>query len=413
MRRVKRFAAIVVLSTVYAAAAGYSRLVRFLWRGRKRSTGRVMLIGTFHNPNWFHAHVPPVVEANGGNVILVCDEPVDHIDGLQVVYPPRLANRLLSRAGAKLFWALATAVRLRPDIVMGYHIFPSAIIGLIVGRSTNALVGYQMTGGQLETEGGGWHAENVVMSSLGRPSAIVERRVLAVVRQFDEIIVRGSRAEDHLRENGFAGPIRTITGSVIVPDNTAGYDEREYDLIFVGRLTEYKRPDRLVEVIRRVVASGVDDFRVLIVGDGPDRAELEAQSARDGTAKNIEWAGQRSDVPDLLQRARMFILTSRWEGVSIALLEAMVSGLVPVVSNVGDMADVVMDGDNGFIPQEDDIEAFVAAILDVSRNRKRWTEMSQRARESGVEKASREAVAARWRKMIELPRVEHSHGDTQ
>lgn len=396
----RRLVAIVVLSTVYAVAAGYSRLVRFLWRGKKRATGRVMLIGTFHNPNWFHAHVPPVVEANGGNVILVCDEPVDHIDGLQVIYPPRLANRLLSRAGAKLFWALAAAIRLRPDIVMGYHIFPSAIIGLIVGRSTNARVGYQMTGGQLETEGGGWHAENVVMSSLGRPSTVVERRVLSVVRQFDEVIVRGSRAKNHLRENRFAGPIRTITGSVVVPDEISGYDDREYDLIFVGRLTEYKRPDRLVEVIRRVVDSGVDDFRALIVGDGPDRAELEAQSATNGTADNIEWAGQRSDVPDLLQRARMFILTSRWEGVSIALLEAMVSGLVPVVSNVGDMADVVSNGDNGFIPHEEDIDAFVAAILDVARNRDRWNAMSARARESGVAKASRESVAARWREMF-------------
>ncbi len=405
MPGVRRFAAVVVLSAVYAVAAGYSRLCR-LWPGRKRRTGRVMLIGTFHNPNWFHAHVPPVVEANGGNVILVCDEPVDHIDGLQVIYPPRLANRLLSRAGAKLFWALAAAIRLRPDIVMGYHIFPSAIIGLIVGRSTNARVGYQMTGGQLETEGGGWHAENVVMSSLGRPSAIVERRVLAVVRQFDEIIVRGSRAEKHLREHRFTGPIRTITGSVVVPDEYAGYDDREYDLIFVGRLTEYKRPDRLVEVIRRVVDSGVDDFKALIVGDGPDRAELEAQSASNGTVDNIEWAGQRSDVPDLLQRARMFILTSRWEGVSIALLEAMVSGLVPVVSNVGDMADVVVNGDNGFIPREDDIDAYVTAIRDVARNRERWNELSGRARESGVAKASREAVAARWRKMFEEDRLD-------
>ncbi len=411
MPGVRRFAAIVVLSTVYAVAAGYSRVVRFLWRGRKRGTGSVMLIGTFHNPNWFHAHVPPVVEANGGNVILVCDEPVDHIDGLRVIYPPRLANRLLSRAGAKLFWALAVAIRLRPDIVMGYHIFPSAIIGLIVGRSTNARVGYQMTGGQLETEGGGWHAENVVMSSLGRPSAIVERRVLAVVRQFDEIIVRGSRAEDHLREHRFAGPIRTITGSVVVPDTYANYDDREYDLIFVGRLTEYKRPDRLVEVIHRVVDSGVDDFKVLIVGDGPDRAELEAQSTRDGTVKNIEWAGQRSDVPDLLQRARMFILTSRWEGVSIALLEAMVSGLVPVVSRVGDMADVVSDGDNGFIPQEDDLDAFVAAITDVARNRERWNELSKRARESGVAKASRDAVAARWRQMFKENRPDECRAD--
>ncbi len=400
MHTVKRFVAIVVLSMVYAVAAGYSRVARVLRRRPKPVTRRVMLIGTFHNPNWFCAHVLPIVDANGGNVILVCDEPVQDVDGLETVCPPRLANRLLSRAGAKLFWGLAAAFRTRPDVVMGYHIFPSGIIGLIVGRSVGARVGYQMTGGQLETEGGGWHAENVVMRSLGRPSAFVEKRVLSVIRQFDEVIVRGSRAEGHLREHGFAGPIRTITGSVVVPESAASFDERDVDLIFVGRLTEYKRPDRLIEVIRVVVTSGLDDLRVMIVGDGPDRADLEAQSIAGGIADNIEWLGQRSDVPELLQRARMFILTSRWEGVSIALLEAMVSGLVPVVSNVGDMADVVIDGENGFIPNEDDIDAFVEAIASVVRDRDRWTRLSATARQSGVAKASRESVAALWRNVV-------------
>jgi glycosyltransferase involved in cell wall biosynthesis len=406
MYRITRFTAVVVLSTVYAVAAGYSRVAGWLRRKPKQATGRVMLIGTFHNPNWFHAHVPPVVEANGGNVILVCDEPVDDIDGLEVIYPPRLANRLLSRAGAKLFWALAAAIRLRPDIVMGYHIFPSAIIGLIVGRSTNARVGYQMTGGQLETEGGGWHAENVVMRSLGEPSAIAEKRVLSVVRQFDEVIVRGSRAENHLREHGFAGPIRTITGSVMVPDQVSDFDSRPYDLIFVGRLTEYKRPDRLLKVIAGLVEAGLGDLKVLIIGDGPDREELQATAKATGIDGNIEWAGQRSDVLEQLQRARMFILTSRWEGVSIALLEAMVGGLVPVVSNVGDMADVVHDGDNGFIPHEENTDAYIAAITAVARNRDTWGRMSAAARTSGIAKASREAVAARWRQMFKESRPE-------
>ena len=400
MSSIKRFAAITVLSAVYLKAGIYARLTRWVWRRPRKTSGRVMLIGTFHNPNWFHAHVIPIVQANEGGVILVCDEPVEEVDGLETICPPPLANKLLSRALAKFLWGLAAAIRQRPDVVMGYHIFPAAISALIIGRSVNALTGYQMTAGPLETEGGGWNAENVVLRMLGHASPFVERRVLGAIRHFDEVIVRGTRAQTYLRDHGFAGTIRIITGSVEVPETVADYASREYDLVFVGRLTEYKRPDRLLKVIEGLVKNGLTDLRVLMIGEGPDREELEASAAAAGITENIEWAGQRSDVVDQLQRARMFILTSRWEGLSIALLEAMIGGLVPVVSNVGDLSDVVHNGENGFIPDEDDIESFIDAVGRVARDPSTWEQLSAAARSTGIAKASRATVIGQWREMF-------------
>lgn len=359
-----------------------------------------MLIGTFHNPNWVRAHILPVLQANDGNVLLVCDEPVEEFDGLETIYPPRLACKLLSRAVAKLFWGLAAAIKYRPDIVMGYHIFPAAVTAMIVGRTTNAQVGYQVTAGQLELEGGGWHAENVVLTMLGHASHIVERSAIGLVRQFDQVIVRGSRAEEFLRSNSVRCPVTAITGSVPIPDTCADRDARKNDIIFVGRLTEYKRPDRLIDVLAKVHDREVP-FNAVLVGDGPDLTGLQERAEAAGITSQVEWAGQRSDIPELLQNARIFVLTSRWEGVSIALLEAMVSGLVPVVSNVGDMADVVQNAENGFIFEEDDLDAYADAIIRLLQDGEHWKKLSAKARESGTAKAGRDQVAAKWRTLFD------------
>ncbi|MBA1331538.1 hypothetical protein QQ73_10445, partial [Candidatus Endoriftia persephone str. Guaymas] len=97
------------------------------------------------------------------------------------------------------------------------------------------------------------------------------------------------------------------------------------------------------------VAQNHPEMRVAMVGDGPDRAELEALADELGVRERIDFMGKRSDVPDLLAKARVFGLTSRWEGLSIAMIEAMMSGVVPVVGDVGDLADLADSENNGFV----------------------------------------------------------------
>ena len=164
----KRAVATIALTIVY----GFAVLVSVVLRGfrRRRHTGRIIVNGTFHNPNWFHAHITPLVQCGFGEVILVCDEPVADLPNLTYRCPPAWASRLFSRAGAKALWTLWQGIRHPADIFVGYHIFPSAVTALVCGRLTGARVVYQVTAGPLELEGGGWNAENKLMTALGRPS---------------------------------------------------------------------------------------------------------------------------------------------------------------------------------------------------------------------------------------------------
>ena len=387
----KRLLAIIALFFVYAA----TKLVAVLsldWKKRSRS-GYVLVNGTFHNPNWFHAHITPLVQSGYGPVVLITDEPIVELDNLIYHCPPIWANRFLSRAGAKALWSFYYGWKYGADIYVGYHIFPSAVSTLICARILGAQCVYQVTSGQLELEGGGWHAENKLLVALGGPSSLVERMVLSVVREFDLAIVRGSAAGEYLRKAGFRRSLEAVTGSVDMEELVPG--EKDIDVIFVGRLTEYKRPDRLVNVIGKVVESHPQCV-VKLVGDGPDRDELEDQAKRLGIENNVEFMGQRSDVPTLVARAKVFILTSRWEGVSIAMLEAMGMEAVPVVSDVGDLADFAVNDETGFVIPEDEIDAYADAISRLLDDEDFRLRLAKSARELVSSRCDRVVLSRRW-----------------
>ncbi len=86
------------------------------------------------------------------------------------------------------------------------------------------------------------------------------------------------------------------------------------------------------------------DVHFLLVGDGPLRAELEALTADLGLAGVVHFLGTRDDVADLLAAADLFVLSSRHEGLPIAMLEAMAAGLPSVLTAVGGIPDVVVGG---------------------------------------------------------------------
>ena len=211
--------------------------------------------------------------------------------------------------------------------------------------------------------------------------------------------MRGGRAERYIRDFGGRNRIETITGSVAMPERCPAPAEREHDVVFVGRLTERKRPDRFVEVMHRV-RQREPGVRAIVVGDGPDTAALQAQIGELGLADNVELLGLRSDVLDLNLQSRIFALTSRWEGVSIAMLEAMSCATVPVVSDVGDLRDVVAQGENGFVFDENDLDAFADAIVGLLEDPEKLARLSAAARQTVVERCSREAIAARWQRAL-------------
>jgi glycosyltransferase involved in cell wall biosynthesis len=109
-----------------------------------------------------------------------------------------------------------------------------------------------------------------------------------------------------------------------------------------------------------------NDVTVLIAGDGSQRAKLEAQASTLGLGPEIvRFLGSRDDVPDLMEAADALVLPSRWEGLGMVLLEAALSLLPVVATNVGGIPEIVRDRDTGFLVPPDDPEALACAMAHI------------------------------------------------
>lgn len=154
--------------------------------------------------------------------------------------------------------------------------------------------------------------------------------------------------------------------------------------ISVARLSPEKDFATLLRAAA-LVAGDLPEFRLQIVGDGPDRGRLEKLARELGVESQVQFLGERSDVPQLLAQAGFFVSATLMEGVSLTLLEAMAVGLPSVTTAVGGNPEVVVEWETGFLVPAAEPVRLAAAITRMCSERARWPEMGRRARERVVQ----------------------------
>jgi len=129
------------------------------------------------------------------------------------------------------------------------------------------------------------------------------------------------------------------------------------------------------------------DVRFVIVGDGPERANIERRVAELSLDGAVHLVGTRSDVPDVLSLFDVFLLTSHMEANPVSLLEAMASEIPVVAPRVGSVPETVIDGKTGLLSEPGDAEGTAEKVL---------TLLADRPRAEAMGRAGREEVISRW-----------------
>lgn len=140
-----------------------------------------------------------------------------------------------------------------------------------------------------------------------------------------------------------------------------GVNESTFVCLYVGRLEAVKGLHTLLNAAARLSESSRRTMRVFVAGDGSERAALEALCRSQDLAATVTFLGERSDVPELLNMADAFVMTSRTEGLPMALIEAMAAGLPCVATAVGGIPAVLAD-DAGILVPPEDPEAVAEAL---------------------------------------------------
>lgn len=136
-----------------------------------------------------------------------------------------------------------------------------------------------------------------------------------------------------------------------------------YDVVYLGRLTEQKNPNRLLRVFRGLVDE-LPDVKIAVIGTGELEGETHEEAKRLNLESNVTFLGFQSNPYKILHDSKLMIMTSLWEGTPMCVLEAMSLG-VPVVSTPTDGVKIVVENNvTGFLGETDkEIMDFCKAIL--------------------------------------------------
>ncbi|HEX8036881.1 MAG TPA: glycosyltransferase family 4 protein [Ktedonobacterales bacterium] len=210
----------------------------------------------------------------------------------------------------------------------------------------------------------------VQLERLGQPAVLLTRSLFQRIGAV--VVVLSTRMKAYLNEHHFALPTTQLIPNGVdtarfVPACRDRGDERAQTVVCVSNLRFEKGIDVLLFAWRSVYER-VPTARLIIVGDGPLRCQLESLAQTLAIADRVEFAGQRSDVPEQFHRGGVAVLSSRTEGMPNAVLEAMACGLPCVATRVSGSEDLIQHGGNGILCEPGDAAGLAEGLLILLRD---------------------------------------------
>lgn len=368
---------------------------------RKRAVPRdggweILLTGRFESANWLRAHLAPLAQSRlCRRLRVVSTYPVPAMPKVEAVAPPTWLVRWAGQTPARLAQFVWTALTSRPDFVGGFHLLVNGLVATALAPWAGARSMYFCVGGPVEFAGGGvWCADGNPFEKMVTPDAHVERRLLRALDACDLVVTMGERARAAIGQAGVRTRVEVVSGGLDGRQFAPAERAAEFDVVLTGRLAPVKRIDIFLEALA-LADREAGPLTAVIVGDGPLRESLQEHARRLGLGGRVRFVGFQDDVGRWLHKARLFVLTSDSEGLALSLMEAMMSGLPAVVSDVGELSTLVNDGENGHLVERRDVQGFARRIGELlSDETCRQTLAAQAAK--AARRFTVEATARRW-----------------
>lgn len=228
-----------------------------------------------------------------------------------------------------------------------------------------------------------------------------------VLQRFDRVVAVSMALARELERAGLPSTRRALieNGLDLPPPCPAARQRLREELglapdqalvVAVGRLDRWKDHELLLQALARLQPDLTPPPRLLLVGDGELRAELERQAQQLGLEQRVTFAGYRDDVPDLLRSSDLFVISSRKEGAPMVLLEAMAAALPVVSTRVGQIPLLLDNGACGVLVPPGDAAALSHALGQVLTSRDGGQQLARLAQARHEQRYSRQAMGQRY-----------------
>jgi glycosyltransferase involved in cell wall biosynthesis len=182
------------------------------------------------------------------------------------------------------------------------------------------------------------------------------------------------------KQTGYQGPIYIIPNGVDLSHfSVPSMPHEGVVLITLSRLVHKNAVDDIIRALALLPAH----VRLQVAGSGPDEAMLERLAQEVGVEQRVEFLGHidHAHLPQLLQRADIFIRPSRSEGMGNAFIEAMAAGVLTIGTAVGGIPDFLKDGETGYVVEVDSPKSIASAVTRALENKENVEAIVHRARE--------------------------------
>lgn len=269
--------------------------------------------------------------------------------------------------------------RSRPDLVHT-HLVHGDVYGTLGAAAARAAVVTTKHNDDPFRAGRFRHVERLVARRAARIVCITE-----ALRRFNREVVGLPDAKLRVVHYGLDAPPAPWG-----PADAVGLEAEARVLLAVARLEPQKGLDVAVRALAALAAEA-PDVVLVVLGEGPQRAELEALARQLGVDGRLRLPGRVGDVAAWLERAQALVHPARWEGFGLALLEAMLCARPVVASAVSAIPEIVVDGETGLLVAPDDPAALAQALASLLADPARAQALGQ----AGRARALREFSVAR------------------
>lgn len=274
--------------------------------------------------------------------------------------------------------ALVSLWQLRKEytVLHAHMLFGAAFAGVLAGRVLNKRVVVKL--------GSSGPSGEVAVSSRTWRGRI---RLAALRKWVDKIIVLDKKMEAEalslgiepakvqLISNGIDAAVFRVSSELARPEN---FPPDKVIVLFVGRFVPEKSLPTLIEAFAKAIQLS-PQLHLMLVGDGTERAMLETLVEKLEIQKDVTFAGKQTDVRSYLAYADMFVLPSKTEGMSNALLEGMSAGLPCLATPVGAARQMLAEGRAGLLLPVGDVDVWAQALSGLADDPTRRASLGQAA----------------------------------
>ncbi|MEM7273375.1 MAG: glycosyltransferase family 4 protein [Actinomycetota bacterium] len=302
-----------------------------------------------------------------------------------------------------LVWLVRWLRRHRPDVVHT-HSSKAGVLGRLAARAVGIPCAHTVHG---------W-GPLYATSPVARRVAVTIERVLA--RCSAALIVVGRADLRYGLDHGIGSTqryrlIRSGIDTALATAAAARRDEIRSELglgdrFVVGMVARMAYPKDHASLVAAVADADLGDAVLVLIGDGPERAEVERLAVAAGLGERIRILGLRPDAATVVAAFDVAVLASRWEGMPRSVVEAAAAGVPVIATDVGSVADLIEDGVSGRLVPPGDVAALAQALVDVHASPAARRIMADAARERSVEFSvdrMRRELRDLWRELAGRP----------